>query len=372
MFKNLINFFKRSYKEDLNELQLEINSIENTNIILNDKINNISENLESINKDNVQKNDLEKLIKENKKLLNEIKYKDNQIKRILDSYHEQFSLLFLYYDLKVKGPLGNFQTLNQEILNFIVNICNKYSLKYWLDGGTLLGAVRHKNYIPWDDDIDIGMMRKDYNTLLNVLQNEIDNNNIPNLTYVYNDRIEQNRKGEKIRISFLQIVYLSEIGSLLGGIDIFPFDFLIDRTENIENEIIEEQKKFIQAMLKGEDIHEYLEDYYKRFDLDLDGGKYMVSGLDNNTRGDSGFNSYSLGFFETSKVFPLKTITFNGKDYNCPNNYDFYLKDIYGDYMKIPQIIVNHNRINRLNKKFDDEYYSKIINNFKKVNLNYK
>lgn len=60
-----------------------------------------------------------------------------------------------------------------EVLEVVINICKKYHLQYFIDYGTLLGAVRHKGFIPWDDDIDITLKRKDYNTLISVLPKEL-------------------------------------------------------------------------------------------------------------------------------------------------------------------------------------------------------
>ena len=62
-----------------------------------------------------------------------------------------------------------------DLLNNFIEICNKYKLTYFAIGGTLLGAIRHKGFIPWDDDIDIGMPREDYNKLLEIAKKEFKN-----------------------------------------------------------------------------------------------------------------------------------------------------------------------------------------------------
>lgn len=60
-----------------------------------------------------------------------------------------------------------------EVLQAVAEVCEKYGLTWYACGGTLLGAIRHEGFIPWDDDIDIMMMRKDYMKLMNVLPKEL-------------------------------------------------------------------------------------------------------------------------------------------------------------------------------------------------------
>ena len=74
------------------------------------------------------------------------------------------------------NPLENQQKLHQchiILLEEIKRICKKFDLKYYAIAGTLLGAVRHKGPIPWDDDMDIGMMREDYEKFLAAVKTEL-------------------------------------------------------------------------------------------------------------------------------------------------------------------------------------------------------
>ena len=64
--------------------------------------------------------------------------------------------------------LKELRKIQIEILDDINTFCKKNKINYWIDCGTLLGAVRHSGYIPWDDDIDIGMLREDYDKFLKI------------------------------------------------------------------------------------------------------------------------------------------------------------------------------------------------------------
>lgn len=75
--------------------------------------------------------------------------------------------------MEIDPRLRKLQLVELEILNEFVRICEAHSLQYYLVGGTLLGAVRHKGFIPWDDDIDVAMPREDYDSFAQIAPQEL-------------------------------------------------------------------------------------------------------------------------------------------------------------------------------------------------------
>ena len=83
------------------------------------------------------------------------------------------------------------QTRMLEILLEVDRICQKHDIRYWLSSGTLIGALRHDGFIPWDDDLDIEMMREDYLRLMEVLPQEL-----PEWLALQNDDSDPNGNGD--------------------------------------------------------------------------------------------------------------------------------------------------------------------------------
>ena len=72
--------------------------------------------------------------------------------------------------LPAEGQIRDVQLATLSLLKDFDTICKQNDIRYWLDGGTLLGAIRHKGFVPWDDDIDTAMLREDYEQIIEAFE----------------------------------------------------------------------------------------------------------------------------------------------------------------------------------------------------------
>ena len=117
------------------------------------------------------------------------------------------------------------QLIQVSIVEDIDRICRDNGLKYYIIGGTLLGAVRHKGFIPWDDDIDLVMYRDDYNKFISIIQSEYSEKYF--LQNFYTDK-HYTRYIAKVRLNGTHLTesYLDNSKSHDGiYVDIFPLDY---------------------------------------------------------------------------------------------------------------------------------------------------
>ena len=328
----MIVLLEKSNKKKINNFE---NDLTNEIKILKEKNNKFEEEISILSEKNNELN--------NK--INEIVERNRYQDEILDAYRTEFQILFFDYKLESQGLLKYFQEMGVEMLVFVKNVCEKYDLDYWLDFGNLLGSVRHKGYIPWDDDLDMGMMRKDFNKFMKVLDNEIMRFDLENnLRWNIDKDVVSNNW---VR-SFFKIYYFDQYNHPLGAIDIFPYDFLMEKNEDTEELYYEEKYFFHKKIIDGLAREEAEKDYYEKLGLDYDSGPYILPGIDG-VRGN-GVGEHKFGYYEYEDIFPLNQIKFCDEYFKCPNNPDSYLKNIYGDYHSHPKIIHHHDVVEKMHK----------------------
>lgn len=137
-----------------------------------------------------------------------------------------------------------------EVLTVIDKICKKNGLRYFADAGTLLGAVRHQGFIPWDDGIDISMLRKDYNELIQIMPQELPRGFVIAGMYADSERLRQAAFVPQLRViadetlwnfnAYMQ--YFHGFPYQRVGIDIFPIDTVPE-----DKELADLQKYIIRS-----------------------------------------------------------------------------------------------------------------------------
>ena len=229
-----------------------------------------------------------------------------------------------------------------DILLEVDRICKKHDIPYWLSSGTLIGALRHDGFIPWDDDLDIEMMRNDYLRLMKILPDELpewlalqNDDTDPGYFFFYakiRDRRSKMLEGNAYdRMWKEQGIY----------IDIFPMEqhpiWLHKLTEKTVGHMYKiwrtskDDKKAIKRVRRIFNFNNrYLFPCLRFFTLHFSPftSKIITSGM--------GIPFHNPRYLD--EIFPLTTRKFEGYDLPVPGNADAHLRHIYGNYMQLPDL----------------------------------
>lgn len=243
--------------------------------------------------------------------------------------------------------LEELKRIQLDILTEVDKFCSDNQIRYSISGGTLLGAVRHRGYIPWDDDIDIMMPRPDYDRFIHTFQSQGD---LWVQTYMSDESYWQ---------PFAKVINsktVLEESSLRTGvfINIFPIDGMPDekttqklvdrRTHLVFKDLYYDSKTY--RFKKGNRVILYLKYLIKKF---LSKGRdYAIKELEAisrkypfETSDYAGCIMWGYGLKERMPrtVFEsYSKIEFEGRFFSCVANYDKYLSSLFGDYMKLPLV----------------------------------
>ncbi len=237
-----------------------------------------------------------------------------------------------------------------QILDEVAAFCKKHSIQYFLMGGTLLGAVRHQGYIPWDDDIDIAMLREDYERFIELYSKE------KGQYYLYSNRVNKDSIFPFVKVCLKDTLIHEELinkEEQYGiNIDVFPVDSISSADEkSVVNKIslLIRLRNFKAASLSA---------YWKKrdklllvrvlFKLGLSFVSYrsIFEKMDQIIREENSKPArfkgnitwgYGLKELTSPNVFDeFIEVSFEGKKYQSPKGYDEWLTCVFGDYMQLP------------------------------------
>jgi len=255
-----------------------------------------------------------------------------------------------YEDLSLRDA----QMIMVDILEEVHKLCEKRGLKYFLDAGTLIGAVRHKGFIPWDDDVDIGMLREDFNKFLEIAKREL-----PKHLFLQTFETDEYYDVYPVpcKIRYNDTMFLEEGAKenykMHNGvyIDIFPYDSLpkhnliykiqralsfnilksykrlrdIPEKLSFKNKITFSFYKLVVKMFPNRRRLKFFDFLVKWNDPK---SEYMGYGVD---------TYWSEYVYKKSDYFDLVKLEFEGKFFYAPKNYHSVLTQLYGDYMIMPK-----------------------------------
>lgn len=273
-----------------------------------------------------------------------------------------FSPWTVVMDDALRHQITSIQQADLEILKEFDAVCKKLGIGYFVCGGTMLGYVRHGGFIPWDDDIDIGMLRADYNRFLNeagpYLSDKLflqTRQSDPKIPYLFS----------KIRMNNTE--YITEYNDgrdFHKGIcmDLFPFDYIPNDFEAqmaFKNEVLEKAKKHnkISNMCIPEpedgpcaNLEEFIfraerklrRTYYRMRSLTKSQEAYIkVATRYNDKAKEMGLHTVAsfvpgYTYIMLEDLLPYKDVIFEGVNTKVPNHPEVFLTMQYGDFMELP------------------------------------
>lgn len=248
----------------------------------------------------------------------------------------------------IGSQIGNVWAVEQEILDIIVRICEKHGLRYSLAYGTLLGAVRHGGFIPWDDDIDIIMSREDYDRFIElwpreapdgyILMNGSNTEYYPNnFTKVVKDHTTFLQRDEHRTKPFHKGIF----------VDIFPADRVAPHqlSRMVQYAACAVNLLYTREYSSGTGgligfIEKVMLGLPRSWHGPLRGFAERVQCRWNGCANTSFFVACTIRgckhYFPSDIFEEMSTVEFNGKRYCAFGKYDQVLRTIYGDYMQLP------------------------------------
>ncbi len=234
-----------------------------------------------------------------------------------------------------------------QILDTVHDFCIRNHINYWLDSGTLIGAIRHNGYIPWDDDIDIGMLRDDFDRFMELFNRSNDRykfyciENNEEFAYAYGKVLdtetvlyEPDELGKKLSVNIDVFIYDNAPDDDTEVAKMYRMDAFY-RACNVAHSQKKDYEKGLKRAIGFRLLHLLTMPFPKGFfakKMSDNSKKYA----DVPTKRVGDFNGYNVAVCEKEVFDSFLDHEFEGKMYKIPVGYDKWLRAFYGDYMQLP------------------------------------